>query len=80
MWIAHYSAGLIAKIFAPGVPLWLLTLAAEITDAQFFVFSLLGLESWSVDPALAKKGCFPYATNYASIPRNIGFVDVWIRC
>ncbi|EIN14427.1 hypothetical protein PUNSTDRAFT_96283 [Punctularia strigosozonata HHB-11173 SS5] len=64
MWIAHYSAGLVAKVFAPGVPLWLLTLASEITDAQFFVFNLLGLESWSVDPALAKKGCFPYATNY----------------
>ncbi|EPQ60345.1 hypothetical protein GLOTRDRAFT_118651 [Gloeophyllum trabeum ATCC 11539] len=64
MWIAHYASGLVAKPFAPGVPLWLLALAGALPDAVFFVLNFLGIESFQVDPGLQKKGCFPYATDY----------------
>jgi len=64
MWIAHFAPGLVAKPFAPGIPLWLLALAGALPDAAFFVLSLLGLESFSVDKGLMNRGCFPYATNY----------------
>jgi len=64
MWIAHFAPGLVAKPFAPGIPLWLLALAGALPDATFFTLSLLGLESFSVDKGLMSRGCFPYATNY----------------
>jgi len=64
MWIGHYSAGLAAKPFAPGVPLSLLCLAGALPDAIFFMLNFLGIESFSVDPKLTKRGCFPYATDY----------------
>lgn len=64
MWIAHYASGLVAKPFAPGVPLSLLCLAGALPDALFFTLNILGIESFSVDDTLAKRGCFPYATDY----------------
>jgi hypothetical protein len=54
---------LIAKIFAPRVPLSLLTFAGEANDALFFVLSLLNIEHFDVDANLARSGgCFPYTT------------------
>lgn len=64
MWIAHYAPGLVAKVFAPQVPLSLLTFAGEANDALFFVLNFLGLESFSVNPVYEHTGCFPYSTNY----------------
>ncbi|KAH7927238.1 hypothetical protein BV22DRAFT_1007297 [Leucogyrophana mollusca] len=64
MWIAHFAPGLVAKPFAPGVPLSLLALAGAIPDATFFILNFFGLESFSVDPKLMRRGCFPYATDY----------------
>ena len=55
MWIAHYAPGLVAKIFAPRVPLSLLTFAGEANDALFFVLNFFGLESFEVSSKLEKK-------------------------
>lgn len=64
MWVAHYAAPLAIKPFAPEVPLSLLCLAGALPDALFFILNFLGIESFSVDQTLAKRGCFPYATDY----------------
>lgn len=65
MWIAHYASGLIAKPFAPDVPLSLLALAGALPDAFFFVLSLLGFESFSISSKVIRKGgCFPYSADY----------------
>ena len=64
MWIAHYAPGLVAKIFAPKVPLSLLSFAGEASDALFFVLNFIGLESFSVNPVYKVTGCFPYDTYY----------------
>ncbi|CAG7854589.1 SubName: Full=Uncharacterized protein {ECO:0000313/EMBL:CCA76130.1} [Serendipita indica DSM 11827] len=65
MWIAHYASGLIAKPFAPDVPLSLLALAGALPDAFFFVLNLGGLESFSISSKVLRKGgCFPYNADY----------------
>ncbi|KZT30899.1 hypothetical protein NEOLEDRAFT_1238075 [Neolentinus lepideus HHB14362 ss-1] len=74
MWIAHYASGLVAKPFAPGVPLWLLALAGAIPDAVFFVLNVIGVESFQVDPDLQRRGCFPYATYYPYSHSLVGMV------
>ncbi|KAI0081185.1 ICL-domain-containing protein [Panus rudis PR-1116 ss-1] len=64
MWIAHYAPGLIAKPFAPRVPLLVLTPAGALPDALFFVLNFLGIEKFNFDSKLAKRGCFPYSNEY----------------
>ncbi|KAI5998001.1 hypothetical protein EDD15DRAFT_2363832 [Pisolithus albus] len=65
MWIGHVAPGLVAKVFAPGVPLWLLVLAGFLPDAAFFILNLCGVESFQVHEEFARRGgCFPYATDY----------------
>ncbi|TFK56736.1 hypothetical protein OE88DRAFT_1650171 [Heliocybe sulcata] len=76
MWIAHYASGLVAKPFAPGVPLWLLALAGAAPDALFFVLNFFGIEAFQVDPGLQKKGCFPYATDYPYSHSLVGMAAV----
>lgn len=62
----HRFLGLIAKTYAPGVPLSLLCLAGAIPDATFFVLNFLGIEAFAVNDEYSKRGCFPYATYYVS--------------
>jgi len=66
MWIAHYASGLIAKPFAPGIPLSVLCLAGAASDAAFFLLQFVGLESFNFDATIAnvKRGCFPYTNDY----------------
>jgi hypothetical protein len=49
MWITHYAPGLIAKIFAPRVPLALLAFAGEANDALFFFLNFFGIESFGIN-------------------------------
>ncbi|EED80214.1 predicted protein [Postia placenta Mad-698-R] len=63
MWIAHYASGLIAKPFAPGIPLSVLCLAGAAADALFFLLNFIGLESFNFDASIA-GGCFPYTNDY----------------
>ncbi|KAF7972172.1 hypothetical protein HWV62_18744 [Athelia sp. TMB] len=78
MWVGHYAAGLIAKPFAPRVPLSLLCLASAILDATFFVLNLIGIESFAVNDEFSKRGCFPYATNYPYTHSLLGMVVIGI--
>ncbi|KDQ63205.1 hypothetical protein JAAARDRAFT_694455 [Jaapia argillacea MUCL 33604] len=64
MWIAHFASGLIAKPFAPGVPLSLLCLAGCLPDVVFFTLNFLGVESFRVDNSIAKKGGAILAATY----------------
>jgi hypothetical protein len=58
-------AGLVAKPFAPNVPLSVLALAGASPDALFFVLNLLGVESFEVKSKFIRKGgCFPYEADY----------------
>ena len=57
--------GLIAKPFAPRVPLLVLTLAGAFPDALFFVLQMLGIESFNLDAKITQSGgCFPYTNDY----------------
>ena len=62
-WI-NSSIGLVAKPFAPRVPLFVLTLAGALPDAAFFVLQFLGIETFNFDASIAKHGCFPYTNDY----------------
>ncbi|PCH34079.1 hypothetical protein WOLCODRAFT_160587 [Wolfiporia cocos MD-104 SS10] len=66
MWVGHYASGLVAKPFAPGIPLSILCLAGVAPDALFFVLNFLGLESFNLDLGIANGsgGCFPYTNDY----------------
>jgi len=64
MWVGHFAPGLIAKPFVPNVPIWVLALAGAAPDALHFILNLLQIESFNLDPALVKKGCFPYSNDY----------------
>ncbi|KAH9949396.1 hypothetical protein B0H21DRAFT_777358 [Amylocystis lapponica] len=64
MWIAHYVSGLVAKPFAPLVPLSVLCLAGALPDALFFLLQFVGIESFNLNPALIPRGCFPYSNDY----------------
>jgi hypothetical protein len=65
MWVAHFAPGLVAKIFAPYVPLSLLCLAGAAPDALFLILNFLGVESFRLDKSIVGKGgCFPYANDY----------------
>jgi hypothetical protein len=74
MWIGHYASGLIAKPFAPGVPLSLLCLAGAIPDVTFFVLNFLGIEAFAVNDEYSKRGCFPYATYYPYSHSLLGMI------
>ncbi|KAI0348117.1 hypothetical protein BDW22DRAFT_1341302 [Trametopsis cervina] len=65
MWIAHFAQGLVAKPFAPRVPLALLTFAGALPDALFFLLQFLGIETFNFDQGIANHaGCFPYTNDY----------------
>jgi len=64
MWVAHYAQGLMAKPFAPRVPLIVLTLAGAAPDAAFFLMQFFGIETFNFDRSVAKRGCFPYTNDY----------------
>ncbi|KAI0718927.1 hypothetical protein C8T65DRAFT_570063 [Cerioporus squamosus] len=64
MWIAHYASGLVAKPFAPRVPLSLLTLAGALPDVIFFLLQFFGIETFNLDASLIPRGCFPYSNDY----------------
>ncbi|KAI6112504.1 hypothetical protein EDD16DRAFT_1484723 [Pisolithus croceorrhizus] len=79
MWIGHVAAGLVAKVFAPGVPLWLLILAGFLPDAIFFTLSLFRVESFQVHEELARRGgCFPYAADYPYSHSLVGIAVIGI--
>lgn len=59
------STGLVAKPFAPRVPLALLTFAGALPDALFFLLQFLGIETFNFDQGIANHaGCFPYTNDY----------------
>ncbi|KAL1951192.1 hypothetical protein VTO73DRAFT_341 [Trametes versicolor] len=64
MWVAHYASGLIAKPFAPRVPLSLLALAGAFPDVVFFLLQFFGIETFNLDSSLIPRGCFPYTNDY----------------
>lgn len=65
MWIAHFASGLVAKPFAPRVPLAVLAFAGAMPDALFFVLQFFGIESFNLDESIARQGgCFPYTNDY----------------
>lgn len=64
MWVAHYASGLIAKPFAPRVPLSLLALAGAFPDVVFFLLQFFGIETFNLDSSLISHGCFPYSNDY----------------
>ncbi|GJE86241.1 hypothetical protein PsYK624_023210 [Phanerochaete sordida] len=75
MWIAHYASGLIAKPFAPRVPLVVLAFAGIASDALFFVLQMLGIESFNLDTAIVRSGgCFPYTNDYPLSHSLVGMV------
>lgn len=79
MWIGHVAPGLVAKVFAPGVPLWLLVLAGFLPDAAFFTLNLFGVESFQVHEEFARRGgCFPYATDYPYSHSLVGIAVIGI--
>jgi hypothetical protein len=55
MLAGHYSAAFLAKAVEPRVPLWLLMLAAQLTDIVWACLVLLGVEHLRVDPSLASN-------------------------
>ncbi|KAI8981154.1 hypothetical protein BD414DRAFT_491820 [Trametes punicea] len=74
MWIAHYASGLIAKPFAPIVPLSVLTLAGALPDVVFFLLQFLGIETFNLDSSLISRGCFPYSNDYPYSHSLLGMV------
>jgi hypothetical protein len=57
--------GLIAKPFAPRVPLAVLALAGALGDVVFFILQFVGIESFNFDSSIARQGgCFPYSNDY----------------
>jgi len=52
MLVGHYSASFVGKAAAPGVPIWVLLLAAQLVDVFWAVFVLVGVERVHLDPAL----------------------------
>lgn len=55
MFVGHYSVALAGKVAGPGVPLWVLLLAAQFVDVLWTLFVLLGIEQVRLDPALASN-------------------------
>ncbi|TCD62633.1 hypothetical protein EIP91_006617 [Steccherinum ochraceum] len=78
MWIAHYAQGLIAKPFAPRVPLIVLALAGAAPDAAFFLMQFVGIETFNFDKTLVKKGCFPYTNDYPYSHSLVGMAAVGV--
>jgi len=78
MWVGHYASGLVAKPFAPNVPLWLLVLAGGLPDAVFFVLQFFGIETFNLDPALISHGCFPYTNDYPYSHSLAGMVVIGV--
>lgn len=69
--------GLVAKPFAPRVPLVVLALAGALPDAVFFILQFLGIESFNLDQAIANRGgCFPYTNDYPLSHSLAGMVGV----
>lgn len=69
--------GLIAKPFAPRVPLVVLALAGALPDAVFFILQFLGVESFNLDQSIANSGgCFPYTNDYPLSHSLAGMVGV----
>jgi hypothetical protein len=52
MFVGHYSASFLGKAAAPGVPLWVFILAAQLVDVAWAIFILTGVERFSLDPSL----------------------------
>jgi hypothetical protein len=48
----HYSAAFLGKALAPGLPLWILAIAAQLIDVLWAVFVIAGIEHLRVDPSL----------------------------
>ncbi|KAI6153952.1 hypothetical protein BKA82DRAFT_3971730 [Pisolithus tinctorius] len=79
MWIGHVAPGPVAKVFAPGVPLWLLTLAGFLPDATFFILNLFGIERFQAHEETARRGgCFPYATDYPYSHSLVGIAAIGV--
>ncbi|RPD82159.1 hypothetical protein L226DRAFT_564765 [Lentinus tigrinus ALCF2SS1-7] len=74
MWVAHYAPGLVAKPFAPRVPLSLLTLAGALPDVTFFLLQFFGIETFNLNGSLIPRGCFPYSNNYPYSHSLLGMV------
>ena len=52
MLAGHYSAAFLGKALAPGLPLWILAIAAQLIDVLWAVFVIAGIEHLRVDPSL----------------------------
>lgn len=67
--------GLVAKPFAPRVPLAVLTLAGALPDVVFFLLQLVGIETFNFDQSIVRKGgCFPYTNDYPFSHSLMGMV------
>ena len=52
MLVGHYSGGFVAKRLEPGLPLWLLFVAAQLVDIAWDVLVLLGVEKMRIVPGI----------------------------
>jgi hypothetical protein len=55
VFVGHYSASFVGKIFAPRVPFWVLLLAAQLVDVAWALFVFAGIERLHLDPTLASN-------------------------
>ena len=67
-------SGLVAKPFAPIVPLSVLALAGALPDVVFFLLQFFGIETFSLDGSLISRGCFPYSNDYPYSHSLLGMV------
>lgn len=52
MFAGHYTTAFVAKAASPGIPLWVLLLAAQFVDVFWALFILTGIEHARLDPSL----------------------------
>ena len=72
----HFGIGLIAKPFAPRVPLIVLAFAGVLPDAKFFLLQFFGIETFNFGAGIARRGCFPYTNDYPYSHSLAGMVIV----
>jgi hypothetical protein len=75
MFVGHYGAAFVAKAVSPGLPLWLLLLAAQAVDVIFLGLVAVGVERMVLDPSLPSN---PLDLQYMPISHGLLATVCWI--
>jgi membrane-bound metal-dependent hydrolase YbcI (DUF457 family) len=75
MFMGHFSAALVSKRIAPGLPLWVLLLAAQAVDALWALFVLSGIERASLDTTLPSN---PLVLSYMPYTHSLSAALFWM--